>query len=138
MSSVVLRVAQIIGILVLAGIAIGIVVGLVQGLLGILVIVAIPVGAWWIYKQVSDRKKKSSTLPSGAPGALGQAPTAVAGGSGDRRSELESRAVLDASGRCGWCGSATLHKDEFGFPTTPLKYHRAEIDAMLERPSGSR
>jgi len=39
--------------------------------------------------------------------------------------------VMDASGRCGWCGSTELHKDEFGFPTTPLKYHRAEIDAML-------
>ncbi len=39
--------------------------------------------------------------------------------------------MIDAAGRCGWCGSASLHKDEFGFPVTPLAYHRAEIDAML-------
>jgi hypothetical protein len=125
MSRVVLRVAQIVGVLVLAGIAIGVVVGLVQWLLGVAVIVAIPVGAWWLYKRVSDRKTTSVSAPAPAPKAVG------AGRTGDRRTELESRAVLDAAGRCGWCGSATLHKDEFGFPTTPLVFHRAEIDAML-------
>ena len=124
MSKVVLRVAQIVGVLVLAGIAISVAVGLVQWLLGIAVIVAIPVGGWWIYKQVQARKQPPA-LAAGAPGTLGRA------GSTDRRAELEGRAVTDASGRCGWCGSATLHKDEFGFPTTPLRYHRAEIDAML-------
>jgi hypothetical protein len=122
MSRVVLRVAQIVGVLVLAGIAVGVAVGLVQWLLGIAVIVAIPVGAWWLYKRVSDHKTTSRLAP---------APKAVAGRSGDRRAELESRAVLDAAGRCGWCGSPNLHKDEFGFPTTPLVFHRAEIDAML-------
>ena len=123
MSRVVLRVAQIVGVLVLAGIAVGVVVGLVQWLLGLAVIIAIPLGAWWLYKKVSDHDAKAT--PSAG------APKAVAGRTGDRRSELESRAVLDASGRCGWCGSATLHRDEFGFPTTPLTFHRAEIDAML-------
>jgi hypothetical protein len=123
MSRVVLRVAQIVGVLVLAGIAVGVVVGFVQWLLGVALIVAIPVGAWWLYKQVSDRRAKPTTGPA--------ARKALAGSPGDRRSELESRAVLDAAGRCGWCGSPTLHKDEFGFPTTPLAYHRAEIDAML-------
>jgi hypothetical protein len=122
MSRVVLRIAQIVGVLVLAGIAVGVVVGLVQWLLGLAVIVAIPVGAWWIYKQVSGRNAQAAGRPPAR---------AVAAGSGDRRSELESRAVLDAAGRCGWCGSATLHKDEFGFPVTPLAFHRAEIDAML-------
>ena len=116
MSRIVLRVAQVVGVLVLAGIAVGVVVGFVQWLLGLALIVAAPVGAWWLYRQVSDRRSPQK---------------AVAGGPGDRRSELESRAVLDAAGRCGWCGSATLHKDEYGFPTTPLAYHRAEIDAML-------
>jgi hypothetical protein len=38
---------------------------------------------------------------------------------------------LDAAGRCGWCGSPTLYKDDFGFPVTPLTQHLAEIDAML-------
>ncbi|MFR9804856.1 hypothetical protein ACL02T_21595 [Pseudonocardia sp. RS010] len=125
MSKVVLRVAQIVGVLVLAGIAISVAVGLVQWLLGVAVIVAIPLGGYWIYKQVKARRQP----PAPATGAPTGVP-ARAGGS-DRRVELEGRAVLDASGRCGWCGSPTLHKDEFGFPTTPLKYHRAEIEAML-------
>ena len=123
MSRVVLRVAQIVGVLVLAGIAVSVVVGLVQWLLGVALIVAIPLGAWWLYRQVSDRTSKPMAAP--APRR------ALAGSPGDRRTELEGRAVLDAAGRCGWCGSATLHKDEFGFPITPLAYHRAEIDAML-------
>jgi hypothetical protein len=123
-SKVVLRVAQVVGVLVLAGIAISVAVGLVQWLLGIALIVAIPVGAYWIYKQVRARRQPPA-LAAGAPATLGRAAPA------DRRAELEGRAVIDAAGRCGWCGSATLHKDEFGFPTTPLKYHRAEIEAML-------
>ncbi len=126
MSRIILRIAQIIGVLVLAGLAIGIVVGLVQWLIGIVVIVAIVAGAWWLFKNVSGRDAKPAV---GSPG-----PRSVTGGSGvsgDRRTELEGRAVLDASGRCGWCGSTTLHKDEFGFPVTPLSFHRAEIDAML-------
>jgi hypothetical protein len=116
MSGVVLRVAQIVGVLVLAGIAIGIVVGFVQSLLGLALIVSIPLGAWWLYRQVKARDRVRP---------------AVTGRAKDRRAELESRAVIDAAGRCGWCGSSTLHKDEFGFPVTPLAYHRAEIDAML-------
>ncbi|MHA6793596.1 hypothetical protein ACVGVM_08785 [Pseudonocardia bannensis] len=123
MSKAVLRVAQIIGVLVLAGIAVGFVVGLVQWVLAAAVIVAIPLGGWWLYRQMSGRNPKPAVRPGGSK--------TVAGPSGDRRSELEGRAVLDAAGRCGWCGSATLHKDEFGFPTTPLAHHRAEIDAML-------
>jgi hypothetical protein len=106
MSGIVLRVAQVVGVLVLAGIAIGIVVGFVQSLLGLALIVSIPLGAWWLYRKVKARDA-------------------------GRRAELESRAVIDAAGRCGWCGSASLHKDDFGFPVTPLTYHRAEIDAML-------
>jgi hypothetical protein len=116
MSTVVLRIAQIIGVLVLAGIAVGIVVGLVETFLGLALIVSIPLGAWWLYRQVKARDRRRPALPAGRT---------------DRRAELESRAVLDAAGRCGWCGASTLHKDEFGFPVTPLAYHRAEIDAML-------
>ena len=123
MSRVVLRVAQIVGVLVLAGVAVGVVVGFAQWLLGVALIVAIPVGAWWLYRQGSARRSTSMAAPV--------ARKALTGSPGDRRSELESRAVLDAAGRCGWCGSPSLHKDEFGFPITPLAYHRAEIDAML-------
>jgi hypothetical protein len=119
MSKVMLRVAQVVGVLVLAGLAIGVVVGLVQWLLGVALLVAVPVGAWWLYTRLSHREQT----------ALPTTPKAVT--ARDRRSELESRAVLDASGRCGWCGSAALHKDEFGFPVTPLAFHRADIDAML-------
>ncbi|GAA4543261.1 hypothetical protein [Pseudonocardia xishanensis] len=122
MSKIVVRVAQIVGVLILAGIAVSVVVGLVQWVLGLAVIVAIPVGAYWLYKKVKSGDRPQ--IPHAATGAL-------PAGKGDRRSELESRAVLDASGRCGWCGAAELHKDEYGFPTTPLRYHRAEIDAML-------
>lgn len=114
MSGIVLRVAQVVGLLVLAGIAVGIVVGLVQWLLGVALVVALGAGAWWLYGQVAGRRR-----------------TPVAGPAPDRRAELESRAVLDADGRCGWCGSSTLHKDDFGFPVTPLTYHRAEIDPLL-------
>jgi len=110
MSRTVLRVAQVVGVLVLAGIAVSVVVGFVQWLLGVALIVALPVGAWWLYRQVLDPRRKPAT---------------------DRRTELEGRAVLDAAGRCGWCGSPTLHKDDFGFPVTPLAHHRAEIDAMF-------
>jgi hypothetical protein len=108
-------------VLVLAGLAISIVVGLVQWLIGIAVIVALVAGGVWVFKKVTGREAKPV-----APSAQ-----ALPAGSLDRRAELESKAVMDASGRCGWCGSTELHKDEFGFPTTPLKYHRAEIDAML-------
>jgi hypothetical protein len=121
-SRIVLRIAQIIGVLVLAGLAISIVVGLVQWLIGVAVIVALVAGGWWLFKRVTGR----DTKPDGAPSAQ-----ALPAGSVDRRTELERKAVIDASGRCGWCGSTELHKDEFGFPTTPLKYHRAEIDAQL-------
>jgi len=120
MSGIVLRVAQIVGVLVLAGIAIGIVVGLVQTVLGLALIVSIPLGAWWLYRQVKARDRARPALPAGRTDRRT-----------DRRAELESRAVLDAAGRCGWCGSSTLHKDDHGFPVTPLTYHRAEIDAML-------
>jgi len=126
MSKVVLRVAQVVGVLVLAGLAIGIVVGFLQMILGIVLVVAVAAGGVWLYRQVSRRGR--ATPVGGAPavptnGALGAGVT-------DRRRELESRAVLDAAGRCGWCGEPGLHKDEFGFPTTPLRYHRAEIDAQ--------
>ena len=120
MSRIVLRVAQIVGVLVLAGLAIGVVAGLVQWLIGAALIVSIPLGAWWLYRQVKARDRARPALPAGRTGRRA-----------DRRTELESRAVLDAAGRCGWCGSSTLHKDDHGFPVTPLTYHRAEIDAML-------
>jgi hypothetical protein len=121
MARVVLRVAQVVGVLVLAGIAVSVVVGLVHWLLGVALLVAVPVGAWWLYRRVSGRHPGSVAGPG--------TPAAVAGRPG-QRDTLEGRAVLDASGRCGWCGSTTLHRDEFGFPVTPLTFHRAEIDAQ--------
>ncbi len=63
MSRIVLRVAQIVGVLVLAGLAIGVVVGLVQWLLGAALIVSIPLGAWWLYRQVKARDR-ARTRPS--------------------------------------------------------------------------
>jgi hypothetical protein len=83
MSKILVRVAQIVGVLVLAGIAVSVVVGLVQWLLGAAVIVAIPLGAWWLYTRVSGRNPH----PTAVPGM----PKGVTGSSGDRRSELEPR-----------------------------------------------
>lgn len=113
MSKVVLGVAQVVGIIVLAFVAFGILAGALQVVATIAVIVAVPFAAWWLYRNLSGRRP------------------AVAGPRPDRRAELESRAVQGADGRCGWCGSPSRHIDEFGFPTTPLRHHRAEIDAML-------
>ena len=121
MSRILLRIAQIIGVLVLAGLAIGLLAGLVNALIGLLVIVAVGAGTWWLVKRVAGQGGKTAVT---GPGPNTARPT-------DRRAELEDRAVLDASGRCGWCGATTLHKDEFGFPVTPLAFHRAEIDASL-------
>jgi hypothetical protein len=118
MSGIVLRVAQVVGVLVLAGIAVGLVVGVVETFLGLALIISIPLGAWWLYRQVKARDRAQPGLAASRT---------------DRRAQLESRAVLDASGRCGWCGSTTLHKDEHGFPVTPLTQHRAEIDAALHQ-----
>ena len=71
MSRIVLRVAQIVGVLVLAGLAIGVVVGLVQWLLGAALIVSIPLGAWWLYRQVKARDRRTRPSPvarrTGAP-----------------------------------------------------------------------
>src|SRR5829696_212694 len=77
MSRVVLRVAQIVGVLVLAGLAIGVVLGLVQWLIGVAVLVAVPVGAWWLYHRISARN--ANAVRGSTP------PKAVT--SGDRRAE---------------------------------------------------
>ena len=55
MSGIVLRVAQVVGVLVLAGVAISIVVGFVQSLLGLALIVSIPLGfaAAWLGTMLS-------------------------------------------------------------------------------------
>ena len=65
MSRISLRIAQIVGVLVLAGLAIGIVVGLVQWLIGVVVIVALVAGAWWLFKKVSGRDAKPAVGSSG-------------------------------------------------------------------------
>lgn len=124
MSKIALKVAQAVGIVVLAFIALSIVVGVAQWVVVAAALVAVPVACWWLYTRASGRAaSKRSGLPN---------PRTAAGGAPvSRRTELESRAVIDAAGRCGWCGSATRHQDQYGFPTTPLAYHRKEIDAML-------
>lgn len=124
MSKIVFRIAQVVGVVVLGLIAVGLVVGLVQWVVVAAVVVAIPVGGWWLYTRLSGRGASKRAVPPNRRAVAGDDPES-------RRSALEGRAVLDAAGRCGWCGSETLHRDEFGFPATPLAYHRKEIDAML-------
>ncbi|WP_224386335.1 hypothetical protein [Pseudonocardia sp. ICBG1293] len=123
MSKIVLTLAQAIGIVVLAVLVVGTVIGLLQWLVVAAFLVALPVAGWWLHSRLSGRAARRSTVPGARPAAVAAVPA--------RRAELESRAVYDAVGRCGWCGSATRHQDRYGFPATPLAFHRGEIDAML-------
>ena len=111
MSRIVLRVAQIIGVLVLAGLAIGIVVGLVQWLFGLVVIVALVAGGVWLFKKVTGREAKP---------VVGASAQALPAGS-DRRTELESRAVLDASAAAAGAGRPSCTR------TVRLPDHPAEV-----------
>ncbi|MFG1636336.1 hypothetical protein [Pseudonocardia alni] len=125
MSNVVLKLAQAIGIVVLAVLVVGTVIGVLQWLVVAAGLVALPVAGIWLYSRLSGRStarpaRRSAPRPTRADRAV----TA-------RRAELEGRAVYDAVGRCGWCGSGTRHQDRYGFPATPLAFHRSEIDAML-------
>ncbi|OLL72248.1 hypothetical protein Ae168Ps1_0624c [Pseudonocardia sp. Ae168_Ps1] len=125
MSRIVLKLAQAVGIVVLAFVALSLVLGVVQWIAVAAVLVAVPVAGVWLYLRASGR---GAGTGRSAPSRRAARPD---GAVATRRAELEARAVLDPAGRCGWCGSATRHQDRFGFPTTPLAHHREEIDAML-------
>ncbi|NYD38565.1 hypothetical protein [Actinomycetospora corticicola] len=94
----------VIGIVLLIGLAILI----IKWALITAAILAVPFGIWWVYDQVQQRKVV------------------------DRRAEVEGRAVVDAAGGCGWCGSRIAHRDDYtGSLVQPADFHREEIEATL-------
>ncbi|MCD2188418.1 hypothetical protein [Actinomycetospora soli] len=97
-------VGTVIGVVLLIGLALLI----LKWALITAAILAVPFGIWWVYDQVQQR-------------------TAV-----DRRAEVESRAVVDAAGGCGWCGSRIAHRDhETGGLVMPADFHRDEIERTI-------
>ncbi|MDL5154617.1 hypothetical protein [Actinomycetospora termitidis] len=94
----------VIGVVLLVGLAILI----LKWALITAAILAVPFGAWWVHDQVQQRKVV------------------------DRRTEVEGRAVVDAAGGCGWCGSRIAHRDDYtGSLVLPADHHRDEIEAAL-------
>lgn len=94
----------VIGVVLLVGLAILI----IKWALITAAILAVPFGIWWVYDQAQQRKVT------------------------DRRAEVEGRAVVDAGGGCGWCGSRIAHRDEYtGSLVLPADFHRDEIEATL-------
>jgi hypothetical protein len=49
----------------------------------------------------------------------------------ERRREVESRAVFDAAGGCGWCGQRSMHLDARGAVMHPAAFHRSEIEETI-------
>lgn len=82
-------------------------------------ILAVPYGIWWVV----DRTRRSR-----AGHAAGRAAAALAA----RRAEVESRAVVDAAGGCGWCGSRIAHRDDrTGRLVAPREFHRVDIEEAI-------
>ncbi|MEJ2869671.1 hypothetical protein WCD74_17995 [Actinomycetospora sp. OC33-EN08] len=95
---------SVIGVLLLIGLALLI----IKWALITAAILAVPFGLWWVYDQVQQRRVL------------------------DRRAEVEGRAVVDAAGGCGWCGSRIAHRDGYtGSLLMPADHHRDEIEAAL-------
>lgn len=94
---------------------IGLVVLIVKWVLITAAILAIPFGAWWLWDRAAQDRDRRAAASLAA-----------------RRREIESRAVMDAAGGCGWCGMPTGHRDHrSGRPVSPRAYHRYEIDQDL-------
>lgn len=93
---------------------IGLILLVVKWLLITAALLAVPFGAWWLW----DRHRRSA--------AQRRADAAAA-----RRREIESRAVVDPFGGCGWCGSRLPHRDDAGRPASPAAYHRGEIEQAV-------
>jgi ABC-type nickel/cobalt efflux system permease component RcnA len=93
----------------------GLVILVVKWLLITAAILAVPFGLWWVWDRTRLHRAQRDA-------------EAVAA----RRREVESRAVLDAAGGCGWCGMATGHRDHrTGARVTPRAYHHHEVEQAL-------
>jgi ABC-type nickel/cobalt efflux system permease component RcnA len=81
-------------------------------------ILIVPFGIWWIWDR-ARASRGERTEESRTQAAL------------RRWHEIESRAAVDATGGCGWCGSRLAHRDDRGETVHPREHHRAEIDEQL-------
>lgn len=48
-----------------------------------------------------------------------------------RRMQVESLAVVDAGGGCGWCGARIAHRDVVGAVIAPRHWHDAEVEEWI-------
>jgi hypothetical protein len=105
----------LIGVVLLIGLAILI----IKCALITAAILAVPFGIWWVL----DRSKRTR------PAREARRAAAV---SAARRAEVVSRAVVDAAGGCGWCGSRIAHRDDrTGHVVLPLEFHRDEVEQAI-------
>ncbi|GAA2888986.1 hypothetical protein GCM10010472_54250 [Pseudonocardia halophobica] len=99
-------------------IVVAVVVTIVKWLLITAAILVVPFGAWFFYDRVSTAKRRTAAERAAANAA-------------ERRREVESRAVFDAAGGCGWCGQRSMHLDARGGVMHPAAFHRAEIEETI-------
>ncbi|HEY2225132.1 hypothetical protein [Actinomycetospora sp.] len=105
----------VIGVVLLIGLAILI----IKWALITAAILAVPFGIWWLL----DHEKRTRPVREAQ-----QAAAAAAA----RRTEVESRAVVDAAGGCGWCGSRIAHRDaRTGALMPPREFHRDEVEQAI-------
>jgi hypothetical protein len=101
----------LVGVLLLVGLAILV----IKWALITAAILAVPFGVWWLVDRSRQRRRVEAV-----------------GAAAARRAEVESRAVVDAAGGCGWCGSRIPHRDDrTGAPVTPRRFHHDEIEETI-------
>jgi hypothetical protein len=107
------------GTLIGALLLIGLAILIITWALITVAILAVPFGIWWIL----DRSKRMR------PAREAQRAAAVAAA---RRAEVESRAVVDAAGGCGWCGTRISHRDvRTGHVVPPREFHHDEVEQAI-------
>jgi ABC-type nickel/cobalt efflux system permease component RcnA len=105
--------------------AVGLVLLILKWALLTAAILVVPFGTWWIYDRVSTSRREQAAHQRATDAAA-------------RRAEVESRAVVDIGGGCGWCGSRLAHVDGGGRPVLPLDEHRDEIEDLLRDDEAAR
>ena len=84
------------------------------------VLLAVPFALWWVIDRAGQGRRQRA------------AETVAAEHAAKRRIEVESRAVVDAAGGCGWCGSRIAHRDHAtGGLVMPADFHRDEIERTI-------
>jgi hypothetical protein len=107
----------LIGVVLLIGLAILV----IKWALITAAILAVPFGIWWVLDRSQRTRPEREARRAAAVSAA-------------RRAEVESRAVIDAAGGCGWCGSRIAHRDlRTGLVAMPHEFHRDEIEQAIAR-----